>query len=175
MVRKLQFHFSYFFSLHLGFKNLLEVDGMMKENMVAHNTRKYKIGTEALVFRRGMTFKSKIAKTDEFRTSDNAGVPFFFTLCSGAVAREADGSMITISCVTANEYGRLLVEKNAWGYQIVSEDDTSYTVEIYIPANASAGRYQMMIENEKGVLCYFQFYTYILFNPWCAGKFMFQK
>ena len=142
----------------------------MKENGIAHHTSKFKMETQSLVLRRGQTFKATVMKTDEYMASADASRPFFFTLLSGAVARESDKTLVTVPLCTSREFGRLTVDKDKWGYQMLTNEDAKdITVEIYIPPNALASKYQFLIENDEQTLCQFQCPCYILFNPWCIG------
>nr|XP_039256982.1 protein-glutamine gamma-glutamyltransferase 4-like isoform X2 [Styela clava] len=140
----------------------VDCDWMKLTNQTAHRTNEYE--TSALVFRRGQSFKVKVAFQ---RTFNEAGDEVYLEFAIGANAQLVNDTKVRI------KMGQVL-DPQKWSMVLADSDETSITVEVSIPPNAIVGKYKTVVEfvsklengeikrsrdKEPDVV--------IIFNPWC--------
>ena len=78
---------------------------------------------------------------------------------------------VTLFSFTPRDYDSIKVNKGAWGFCVLPNDDpTKIVVEVYVPTSALPAKYKLSVENDQHVIFEYESPVYVLFNPWCTGE-----
>jgi len=149
---------------------VMSVKPQIQQNSLHHHTSKFNMVDEpaAIILRRGQSFKIILCLGRDFRPESD---DFYFLLKTGLKPEQSPKSLIVVKPVLPKEFK---CKGKDWIYRIYRDerlrnipDPRMVEVEIYIPANAMPGKYEVQVMNDDGIVYEPAAPVYILFNPWC--------
>ncbi|XP_062381633.1 protein-glutamine gamma-glutamyltransferase 5-like [Sardina pilchardus] len=129
-----------------------------KENNTAH--RAHEISVKRLIVRRGQSFQLTLHTNRQFQPDTDT---LLFTVETGPRPSEAKGTLCVFGYPTPTD------SKVAWTVQVERSNQSSTTVAISSPADASVGSYNLSMRvGSQNALPQPITNLVLLFNPWCA-------
>ncbi|XP_041938015.1 protein-glutamine gamma-glutamyltransferase E-like [Alosa sapidissima] len=130
----------------------------VKENNTAH--RAHEISVKRLIVRRGQSFQLTLHTNRQFQPDTDT---LLFTVETGPWPSEAKGTRCLFG------YPKPTDAKVAWTAQVQESDQSSTTMAISSPADASVGSYNLSMRvGSQDAQPRIITSLVLLFNPWCA-------